>query len=215
MKDFLTKNNVAPAIDEARLTEVFNQSMSRLEHSLAVFADINATIDQPSIISKYLNPFKPASTDNTPHYLFVSEIHGAIPGNSYLMINAKSANSLMPENFINDCEPSIMLEFLKEMDNVLTASLITVLANELEIFSYGAPPSVNKMTIGDARKWIHQDILRQERDHAMPDQITIDLQIQIKGRQINQMSFIWSLFGNFQPSNASNRITNNIDVAGE
>lgn len=73
--------------------------------------------------------------------LITTEIFGDLSGKSYLLISDKEFDSLTHQ-IQESTNPGINLkeEFVKELDNILSASVITELSNELNLKAYGDVP---------------------------------------------------------------------------
>jgi len=81
--------------------------------------------------------------------LVTTEVFGDVSGKSYLFISEREYAILterVPDGV--DRNVDLKLEFLKELDNILSASVITALSNELRISVYGdIPQLVSNTTI--------------------------------------------------------------------
>lgn len=84
-----------------------------------------------------LAPFLPvpeASCD----YVVSTELLGELNGMSYLILSQADVENLSKMAELRD--DTLRDEFLKELDNILSAAVITVLSNELKTTSYGDVP---------------------------------------------------------------------------
>jgi chemotaxis protein CheY-P-specific phosphatase CheC len=86
--------------------------------------------------------------NKTPRYLITTEIFGDIPGKSYLYLSQTDFDHLthsIPD--INQGTANLRDEFVKELDNILSAAVITKLSNELKCRMFGnVPVLVGKVT---------------------------------------------------------------------
>lgn len=87
-----------------------------------------------------------------------TEILGDVFGKSYLMISANEFESLTRGLPVAD-DPSVdfRMEFIKELDNILSASVITELANNLSIKAYGHIPILESSGSRSIGKVIQDD----------------------------------------------------------
>jgi chemotaxis protein CheY-P-specific phosphatase CheC len=93
-----------------------------------------------------------------PKLLFTTEIFGDITGKSYLFLSNADIEALTA-NIYGSGAPnqSLREEYLKEMDNILSASVITRLANELSIRIFGDIPVLAGETGGNLNNIIRDD----------------------------------------------------------
>jgi len=86
--------------------------------------------------------------NKTPRYLITTEIVGDITGKSYLYLSQADFDHLtqsIPD--INQGTANLRDEFAKELDNILSAAVITKLSNELKYKMFGnVPVLVGKVT---------------------------------------------------------------------
>ena len=79
--------------------------------------------------------------DHGSDYLVTTEIFGDVTGKSYLFLTEDEfqiLTAIIPQS--PDPKVDFKKEFLKEVDNILSASVITRLANELRVKMYGDVP---------------------------------------------------------------------------
>jgi chemotaxis protein CheY-P-specific phosphatase CheC len=95
--------------------------------------------------------------------LLTTEIFGDITGKSYLFLSDKEVD-LLTAGIPVGKEASINLkeEFLKEVDNILSASVITRLSNELKIEMYGDVPLLQGKTFAKIEDTIEDDFSEQK-----------------------------------------------------
>jgi chemotaxis protein CheY-P-specific phosphatase CheC len=107
-------------------------------------------------------------TDQTLHYrsrenlLITTEIFGDVTGKSYLLLSEEELE-LLTVGIPQHKEPHLNLkeEFLKEVDNILSASVITRLSNELKIKMYGDIPIVVGNVSGKIEDILYDDFQEQ------------------------------------------------------
>lgn len=94
--------------------------------------------------------------------LLTTEIFGDITGKSYLFLSDKEVE-LLTAGIPVGKNPSINLkeEFLKEVDNILSASVITKLSNELKVKMYGDIPLLQGKTLAKIEDTIEDDFSEQ------------------------------------------------------
>lgn len=90
--------------------------------------------------------------------LITTEVFGEVFGKSYLLLDAdefKSVASAVPEQPHSDID--LKEEFLKELDNIISASVVTKLSNEFNLKIYGDIPILIRPFGGDLRNVIYDD----------------------------------------------------------
>lgn len=93
-----------------------------------------------------------------PNLLITTDVFGDLSGKSYLLISDTEFDALTREIRQPD-DPGIdfKLEYAKELDNILSASVITALSNELQLRIYGdIPVAVGKIS-GSIEEIIQED----------------------------------------------------------
>lgn len=92
--------------------------------------------------------------------IITTEIFGDVTGKSYLFLSEGEFN-LLTARIPQSKDPSVDLkeEFLKEMDNILSASVITRLSNELQLKMYGDVPKVLEKVTGKVEDIIYDDFI--------------------------------------------------------
>lgn len=94
--------------------------------------------------------------------LITTEIFGDITGKSYLYLSDQEVD-LLTAGIPVGKDPNINLkeEFLKEVDNILSASVITKLSNELKAKMYGDIPLLQGKTLAKVEDTIEDDFSKQ------------------------------------------------------
>ena len=115
---------------------------------------------EPNFLKEYAS-----FSRNKGNLLITTEIFGEVTGKSYLFLSDEEYDVLtsgIPESK----NPTINLkeEFLKEVDNILSASVITRLSNELNLKMYGDIPILVGNVHGDIEDIIYDDFNEQTED---------------------------------------------------
>ena len=97
--------------------------------------------------------------------LFTTEVFGDVTGKSYLLISDEEF-ALLTHGIPDSKDPGINLkeEFAKELDNILSASVITRLSNELKRKMYGDIPILVGKVHGRIEDIIYDDFSEQAKD---------------------------------------------------
>jgi hypothetical protein len=74
--------------------------------------------------------------------VITTEVFGELKGKSYLFMNYNDVEKIFDILKKDSHYQNFQFEFLKEMDNILSAAVITIIANELNIQIYGDVPTL-------------------------------------------------------------------------
>ncbi len=103
-----------------------------------------------------------ALTDDSRHYLLVSSIEGELPAESFLIFSEQHAQKLwevvLPESHSEAMKEAILLE----VDNILTASVITSFSDFLELKAYGGLPSIQHLSLTEISQLLHERMQRYD-----------------------------------------------------
>lgn len=113
------------------LSKILNDEVSHKE----VFAGLHA------MTTAALASFDPFKKDHF-HFVVTTELFGDLRGKSYLMLSHDDLEVLSRHLGLKN--PTLKTEFLKELDNILSAAVITKLSNELMAKVYGDIPILLK-----------------------------------------------------------------------
>ena len=92
-------------------------------------------------------------------YVLTTQLIGEVNGKSYLVMTEKECNALVRALHKNQLpeEDSLKEAFLLELDNIISASVISALSDALKIEIYGDVPQVKKMPSAALRNFISTD----------------------------------------------------------
>jgi chemotaxis protein CheY-P-specific phosphatase CheC len=84
---------------------------------------------------------------NTELYSLLSELKGDVRGKCYLNFSKEDADNLfkicLSDNYCHS--DNMRNAILLELDNILTAAVVTVLSNKLQMYSYAYVPTLSKL----------------------------------------------------------------------
>ncbi|MBI3218744.1 MAG: hypothetical protein HYZ44_04475 [Bacteroidetes bacterium] len=126
---------------------------------------------------------------NQGSLLLTTEIFGDITGKSYLFLSDKEVELLTAGIPVGkDASINLKEEFLKEVDNILSASVITKLSNELKAKMYGDIPLLQGKTLAKIEDTIEDDFSEQT------ETIYINaISFSIEGHSEMKPAFVWVL----------------------
>ncbi len=137
-------------------------SFSKIMKDKVGFANLHAgfhSIDKASFMNQ------PLIKSNEPSWLITTEVFGEVIGKSYLMFSEKEFE-VMIDHVLGVKHPvnNLMEEFIKELDNILSASVITQLANTFNLKMYGDIPNLVGITRGTIENIIYDDYYEQSNE---------------------------------------------------
>jgi len=141
----MSNQNTTSEILEKASLELMQRAFDRSADSFSIFLGKKVSFDsvgrmQIQSIDSILNMTEPLS-------IIVSEMKGDLKGTCYLIFSHDDANDIceyqLGKAYSNNDE--LKEGLLMELANILTASFVTVLANELKIATYAHVPKLKKM----------------------------------------------------------------------
>ncbi len=122
-------------------------------------------------------------------YVLTTEVKGSLKGKSYLLLNSDEASWVthrMKVQQAGSSEPltSLQKAALLELDNILSATAITQIADQLGVFCYGDVPGLQKMNPAQLQG------LLTEAEHQYP--FSVQASYHSTDNQL-QTAFIWML----------------------
>lgn len=106
-----------------------------------------------------VNNYQELNNSTDENFVLISELKGDIKGKCYLIFTHEEAtklfkNCLTDEYVTND---SMQNAILMELDNILTAAVVTVFSDKLKINSYAYVPKLAKLSSIDLRESLESD----------------------------------------------------------
>lgn len=150
---------------------------------------INKKVSIGNIEVKPPHPFyETKKDDHTIIFSLLSELKGEIKGKCYLIFTESDANALF-----SLCLKDAALEnenmqnaILLELDNILTAAVVTIISNKLKTQSYAYVPSITKTT--------HKELLQNINIDQKEDNLIFDFLARFQMNEVEIKSeFIWVL----------------------
>ncbi len=124
--------------------------------------------------------------------LVTTEVFGDISGKSYLFLSEKEfelLTSTIPSNHHADVD--LKEEFIKELDNILSASVITKLSNTLQYKMYGDVP----VMVGKVQGKI-EDIIYDDFNDQAEEVYISSMMFSFEGHPAMRPCFIWVMDSN-------------------
>jgi chemotaxis protein CheY-P-specific phosphatase CheC len=127
---------------------------------------------------------RPVREEQDHYHVLLTNVKGTLGGKSFLIMEEKDAQAIIgtcltqKESRIDNLEESMLLE----IDNILSATMITHIADQLSLFIYGDVPSIEKMNGQDLNKYI------QNQQEQFPVKLFSEVEVESLK---NTFQFIW------------------------
>ena len=142
--------------------KLINTSFERAAHSFSSLLKQDIVIEMTDIsISREMPEINMGVKQAGELTLVITEIMGELDGKSYLVFNEEECEALYHAIFPKNDNPkdrsSLEEAFLKEVDNILSASVITEFSNFFNIQIYGDVPHLIRINHAGVGQIINQD----------------------------------------------------------
>lgn len=142
------------------IKSLLNDAMANAAMSLSGMLGVNVTHDPAQMfIANGETKIYPCFKSDPQVVLLVTPLMGDLPGKSFLVFDRADVNTMMLLNPIksSSLSPDILREtLLKEIDNVVSASFVTTVANRLSLSVFGDVPEIHSLSPAVANDLIHQ-----------------------------------------------------------
>ncbi|PBQ33754.1 hypothetical protein CNR22_18860 [Sphingobacteriaceae bacterium] len=170
---------------------IINQGLSKAAESLSFFMKEQISFKELSFSINKLNPdtnFTQKSGENI--HLLITNVIGELKGVCCLIFSEQEADKLrhtaLPPEIVSN--PELMAEMsdaiMLEVDNIISASVITQFSNILNHKIYGGVPELKKLSSVEMNDYM--------TSHFLQDLYIINFNTQFKSSQLNfNPEFIW------------------------
>ncbi len=146
-------------------------------------------VNAQSILVRHADDFSYISEEHGDLYVLVTQIIGDISGKSFLVFSHeesqeifKALNSSMSNQALNEA-------FLMEIDNIISASVISEISNALDLEIYGDVPQLAKVHARDLQNFLSKEVVHDVSSSMIFSNTTF--QFDRKDRVHPQ--FVWKL----------------------
>ncbi len=193
--------------DIKKAEEIIAAGLKKAAESLSFFMKEKIRLQETDFtISDKFNG--ETSVDAQAAYVLSTELRGSLKGVCYLVFTEEESNELcrvaLPPQIFNDNKKldGMKEPLLLEIDNILSASVITQLANELQAKVYGDVPVMHKMNSSELSALISKQLL--------PDKLIMGFQTEFISTKTHfHPSFFWILEPDFMQSVQNSLLTQN------
>jgi chemotaxis protein CheY-P-specific phosphatase CheC len=140
---------------ESYLIHVMNAGFSKAATSFSRFVNREIKIiNSQSIVIRHDDDFSCISEEQGDLYVLITQIIGDITGKSFLIFNEEESKEIF--GLMGTSVDNIALRegFLMEIDNIISASVISEISNQLELDVYGDVPRLSKIHARDLQEFL-------------------------------------------------------------
>lgn len=145
--------------------EIINIGIAKAADSFSFFIKEKVTMRLLDLKVNFENNFPVSRKDPAAkNYLLTTVLKGELKGKAYLLMTEAEADKLVDANLPasitgNPVEKAKMTEaFLLEIDNIITASVITQFSNIFQRKVYGDVPSLNILASNEINQFLSTDL---------------------------------------------------------
>lgn len=140
-----------------------------------------------SVLVRHDNDFSCYSEERGDLVVLTTQIIGAISGKSFLIFSDEESKEVFKSLKSND--EQLKEAFLLEIDNIISASVISELSNALNIEVYGDVPHLNRVHSRDLQDFMNKEIKKDDPSSMIVANTTFQFD---KGDKVHPQ-FIWKL----------------------
>ena len=138
------------------------------------------------------------SQSDEPLTVVTTENKGELDGKSYLIMHQHECDQIYAICMkAKTPETMLLKEFLKELDNILSAAVITGISNALELEIYGDVPHILTTEAKTVENIVAQDFTWNKQADAGNDYIVTCIRFRLTCDKMCQPQFIWKLDNTF------------------
>ena len=172
-------------IKEDFIIQIMKKGLIRAAESFSNIIDKEVSLSKTSLVSLKNIRFKDKENNEAPLYIITTQLIGSIHGKSFLILHQREFNEIV--KLIGDQNNQEVKEgFLLEIDNIISATVISNLSNELSKEVYGDVPKLFMVKTSDVQNFIHQHTLEYSG-------LILQSELQIEGVEIVTLLFTWVL----------------------
>ena len=172
------------------MVHIMNQGFARAATSFTKFIGKEVKItNTKSFIIRHTDDFSYVSEETGNLFVLVTEIIGDLFGKSYLIFNDKESKDVFNMAANGSLAESMKEAMLMEIDNIISASVISELSDALKISIYGDVPRLEKLEGTQL-----QEFISVEDDNTDPTSVILtNTTFQFGHNQEIHPQFIWKL----------------------
>ncbi len=140
------------------LIRIMNSGFDKAAASFSKFINRDVKIvNSQSLLVRHDN-FSYSSDEQGDVYVLITQIIGEISGKSFLIFSQEESQEIFHTLNTSVSNDALKEAFLMEIDNIISASVISEISNKLEIEIYGDVPQLLKLNSKDLQKYMTGEI---------------------------------------------------------
>jgi chemotaxis protein CheY-P-specific phosphatase CheC len=169
------------------IIHIMNNGFTRAAHSFSSLIGKPVRItSSPSVLIRHDSDFVCFSEEKGDLIVLTTQIIGSITGKSFLIFSEEESREIFKSLNGND---HLKEAFLMEIDNIISASVISELSNGLAIEVYGDVPQLIRMHSRQLQDFIAGEIKKEDPSSMILSNTTFHFE---KGDRVHPQ-FIWKL----------------------
>lgn len=122
-------------------------------------------------------------------YILITQIIGDVSGKSFLIFNNEESQEIFKSINLTSANKALNEAFLLEIDNIISASVISELSNSLNVEVYGDVPKLIVKNAKELATFIRSEV----GDENVSSMIFCNTTFQFDGKEKINPQFIWNL----------------------
>lgn len=172
------------------LVQVMGAGFERAAHSFSslVGKKVKVTRSQ-SVVVHNESSFPYFTEEHGEVYILITQIIGDVSGKSFLIFNQEESQEIFKAINLPATGTPLKEAFLLEIDNIVSASVISELSNSLNVEVYGDVPKLIVKNAKELASFIRSEI----GDEIVSSMIFCSTTFQFDGKDKIHPQFIWNL----------------------
>jgi len=143
---------------ETFVVHMLNKGFENAAHSFSKMINRKVRIcTSQSVVIHHQSDFSYVSEDHDEVYVLITQLMGDFSGKSYLIISHEEAEEIFKSMSAQQAfDEKLRDALLLEIDNILSASVISSISNEMNSVVYGDVPKLRKMHSNDLHDFLNE-----------------------------------------------------------
>ena len=175
---------------ESYLIHVMNDGFAKAATSFSRLVNRQVRIiNSQSVVIRHDDDFSCISEEQGDLFVLITQIIGDVTGKSFLIFNEEESEEIFRMMGTSVSNAALHEAFLMEIDNIISASVISEISNKLELDIYGDVPQLSKIHARDLQEFLTGKTITDEPSSMILTNTTFLLDSKEKVHP----QFIWKL----------------------
>jgi chemotaxis protein CheY-P-specific phosphatase CheC len=140
---------------ESYLIHIMNAGFDKAANSFSRLVNRQVRIiNSQSVLIRHEDDFSCISEEQGDLYVLITQIIGDISGKSFLIFNEEESQEIFRLMNTSVTNAALRDAFLLELDNIISASVISEISNKLNLDVYGDVPQLSKIHARDLQEFL-------------------------------------------------------------